>query len=48
MPELKVAVAVGKAKHCLDATVPSRYTNYKVLYAATDGRLAGACPGDLE
>ncbi|EPE28797.1 Di-copper centre-containing [Glarea lozoyensis ATCC 20868] len=47
MKDLKVSIAVGKAKHCLDATVPSIYSDYEVLYGVTDGRMCGACPGDL-
>jgi hypothetical protein len=47
MKDLKVSIAVGKAKHCLDATVPSIYADYEVMYSVTDGRLAGACRGDL-
>ena len=48
MKDLKVSIAVGKAKHCLDATVPSIYEDYEILYAATDGRLCGAGRGDLD
>ncbi|KAG9237189.1 putative tyrosinase [Amylocarpus encephaloides] len=47
VPELKISVAFGTAQHCIDATVPSIYSNYEILYPVTHGRECGACPGDL-
>ncbi|RDL34449.1 Uncharacterized protein BP5553_07577 [Venustampulla echinocandica] len=44
---LKVSVAVGHATHFLQAATPSKYENYEVLWEVTEGRLAGAVPGDL-
>jgi tyrosinase len=48
MPSLKVSVAMGKATHFAEASSFSKYENYEVLYEVSDGRLAGASPGDLE
>ncbi|KAL2070465.1 hypothetical protein VTL71DRAFT_13491 [Oculimacula yallundae] len=48
MPSLKISVAMGRATHCLAASVPSRYGEYETLWEVTENRLAGASPGDLE
>lgn len=48
MPSLKVSVAMGRATHFIAADIPSRYENYEVLYEVSEGRLAGAAPGDLD
>lgn len=47
MPSLKVSVAMGRATHFIAADVPSKYENYEVLYEVSEGRPAGAVPGDL-
>lgn len=47
MPSLKVSVAMGRATHFAEASHFSKYENYEVLYEISEGRLAGASPGDL-
>jgi tyrosinase len=47
MPSLKISVAMGKATHYAEADRFSEYGDYEVLWAVTEGRLAGANPGDL-
>jgi len=47
MPSLKISVAMGKATHFAEASRFSKYENYEVLWAVSEGRLAGANPSDL-
>ncbi|KAL3427941.1 tyrosinase [Phlyctema vagabunda] len=48
VPSLKISVAMGKATHFSEASRFSRYENYETLWEVTEGRLAGAAPGDLD
>lgn len=47
MPSLKISVATAKITHYAEASRFSEYGDYDVLWSVTEGRLAGANPGDL-
>ena len=47
MPSLNISVATGKVIHHAEASRFSEYGDYEVLWTVTEGRLAGANPGEL-
>ena len=47
MPDLKVAVAIGKAIHYADTARLSEYRDYEILWDVTQDQVGGARPGDL-
>ena len=47
MPSLKISVAMSQVTHHAEASRFSEYGDYEVLWAVTEGRLAGANPGEL-
>jgi hypothetical protein len=47
MPALKISVAMAEGTHYSEANKPSHYSEYTMLWDVTQGRLAGAAPGDI-
>ncbi|KAF2501891.1 Di-copper centre-containing protein [Lophium mytilinum] len=47
MPSLKISVATAQGTHFSEASKPSQYSAYTMLWDTTEGRLGGAAPGDV-